>query len=113
MDKGHEVTGERGEKGCGLTATQRQLSRGVKSLRHLANTAGAIIQDTVFGLMGTREASVALSGVREVRRTVQVGQQIGENRQVVDIGGPDGQISERELELEAELRSIRERRGSV
>lgn len=64
-------------------------------------------------MMGTREASVALSGVREVRRTVKVGQQIGENRQVVDVGGPDGQISERELELEAALKSIRERRGSV
>jgi hypothetical protein len=82
-------------------------------MRHLANFALGVGLDVLHGMIGTREAGAVLGSVRETRRTVQAGIQIGENRPVLDHPGQDGgdTLAREEAELTAKLEAVRERRG--
>ncbi len=52
-------------------------------MRGVANLSLAILSDIVHSQMGVKESNSCLSAIRETRRSVQVGQQIGENKEVL------------------------------
>ena len=62
----------------------RVASAGIRTMRHLGNFSLAIGVDVLRGQIGSREATSVLGAVRETRRNIQVGQSIGENKQVLD-----------------------------
>ena len=54
-------------------------------MRNLSNFSLAIGVDILRGQVGEKESRAVLGSIRETRRNVQVGQQIGENKEVLDL----------------------------
>lgn len=85
----------------------------------MGNFALGVGVDILRGNVGSRDGGAILASVREARRSVEVGQKIGQNKDVLDAPGGsvptegvDEEILRREAELTAELEAIRERRGA-
>ncbi len=85
------------------SAAERVASRGIHTMRHLANFALATGIDVLRGKMGERCSRQILGSIRETRRTIQVGQQIGETKKVIDPESMEESAEERSKRLEAEL----------
>jgi hypothetical protein len=86
-------------------------------MRGLANLSLGITLDLLTGHLAGKSATPILSGIRETRRTVQAGQQIGERREVLDRVLPGATATatvdpllEEEQRLTEELERVRSRR---
>ena len=56
-------------------------------MRDVANFALGVGVDILRGYIGSRDGHAVLSSVRETRRAVEVGQRIGERKDVLDAPG--------------------------
>lgn len=90
-------------------------SRGLRTMRGLANFAIAHAIDTLKGVVGVREANTSLRAIGETRKIITDGQRMGYEKHVIDSPGvcdSDDELRRRESELTAELEAIRERRSA-
>lgn len=79
-------------------------------MRNLGNFALGVGVDILRGAVGSRDGQTVLASVREARRTVEAGQKIGANKQVLDAPGEAPALDE-EAALLARLEEIRRARG--
>ena len=95
----------------------RVASRGLSSMRDLANFTIAHSIDVLQGQIGVREGNTSLRAISETRKVIVDGQKVGYTKSVIDAPpseeGERLSLLQREAELTAELEAIRERRGAT
>ena len=85
MAEDNEAEGVGSRKSADGSQALRIASAGIRSMRNLSNFSLAIGVDILRGQVGEKESRAVLGSIRETRRNVQVGQQIGENKEVLDL----------------------------
>jgi len=89
-------------------------SRGLRTVRDLANFTIAHSLDTLKNRVGVREANTSLRAISETRKLIVDGQRVGYEKDVIDGpgSGHNGDLEAEERELTARLMELRERRSA-
>ena len=100
----------------GGSAALRVASRGLRTMRDMANFTIAHSLDILRGRLGVREANTSLRGVSETRKLIVDGQRVGYEKGMIDAPGvtaadTDALLAE-ERALAARLEEIREQRAA-
>ena len=109
---------ESSEAAASGSASLRVASRGIHTVRDVNNLSLGIALDALTGHVGTKNGNLAIRAVGTVMRGIELGEKVGQRKDVVEgrIEAPSASseaelLRAEEAELTARLEALRERRG--